>query len=78
MYNNLLNNFELYINQTNKQDFLANIISNKEFAKFLIDHKLIWKHFPHIRRLYGEDTCCQIIKMLCTNDDENNFNSPDF
>ena len=77
MYSNLLNNFELYISQINKQDFLVNIVNNKEFSKFLIDNKLFWKHFPHIRRLYGEDTCCQIIKLLCVEDKENKFITPD-
>jgi len=78
MYNNLINNFELYITQTNKQDFLAKIINDKEFVKFLIDNKLIWKYFPHINRLYGETACCQIIKILCANDKENKFITSDF
>lgn len=60
----MLNNFELYITKTSSQDFLVNIMNNNEFSNYLIENKLIWKHFDRIRNVYGPDTCFQIIKLL--------------
>lgn len=73
----MFDNFELYITQTSKQDFLANIMSNNKFSDFIIDNRLFWKHFDCIRNVYGQETCFQAFKLLCIKDKNNKFISPD-
>ena len=73
----MFDNFELYITQTNKHDFLANIISDNNLTNFIIENKLFWKYFQKIRNKYGQDVCCKIIKILCTEDKENKFLTSD-
>ena len=61
----MFNNFELYITQTSKQDFLAKVMADDNFSNYLIDNKLYWKYFNFLMNVYGQYNCFQIFKLLC-------------
>lgn len=73
----MFDNFELYITQTNRQDFFVNIMTDDNFSNYIIDNKLYWKHFEFLMTVYGQQNCFQIFKLLCIKDNNKKFLSDD-
>ena len=73
----MFDNFELYITQTNRQDFFVNIMTDDNFSNYIIDNKLYWKHFEFLMTVYGRQNCFQIFKLLCIKDNNKKFLSDD-
>ena len=66
--NNIIDNFEFYIKSIEVNDFLFNLMNDKNLCKTIIDNNLYWKNINFISRKFGEDNTFQIFKLLCIND----------